>query len=63
MYSGSLKLKFIGALEIGERICAVYYLKLLDPSTVKIYMKEKYLDEKTLCAEWFSIESLFYDDK
>ena len=51
IYSGSMKLKFIGALEIGDCICAVYHLQVLEPSTIKIRIEGELLNEKTWCAE------------
>ena len=52
-----MKLKFVGALEIGDCICAVYHLQLFDQSTIKVQMEKGTSTTKTWRAEWFSIKS------
>ena len=56
-YTGSLKLKFEGALEIKDCICAVYHLQVFDQSTIQIQKEKAASSNHTWCAEWFSIKS------
>ena len=56
-YAGSLKLKFVSALELGDCICAVYHLQVFDQSTIKIQKEKAASSNHAWCAEWFSIKS------